>query len=49
MARVIGVVADTHIPDRLAEVPPRALQLLAENEVQTIQLQVHCLKRYPVI
>lgn len=36
MARVIGVVADTHIPDRLAEIPPRALQLLAENEVQTI-------------
>lgn len=36
MATTIGVVADTHVPDRLAEIPPRALRLLAEQGVQTI-------------
>lgn len=36
MTYVIGVVADSHIPDRLAEIPIRALELLAENEVHTI-------------
>jgi putative phosphoesterase len=36
VAKVIGVVADTHIPDRLAKIPSRALQLLADNEVQSI-------------
>jgi putative phosphoesterase len=36
VTKVIGVVADTHIPDRLTEIPARALQLLAENKVQTI-------------
>jgi D-glycero-D-manno-heptose 1,7-bisphosphate phosphatase len=36
MAEVIGVVADTHVPDRLNKIPSRALRLLADSEVQTI-------------
>lgn len=36
MPKVIGVVADTHIPDRLAKIPSRALRLLADKEVGAI-------------
>ncbi len=36
MTAIIGVVSDTHVPDRLAEIPPRALQLLKEHRVQRI-------------
>lgn len=33
---VLGVVADTHVPDRLASIPPQALKVLAENKVDAI-------------
>lgn len=33
---VLGVVADTHVPDRLTTIPPQALEVLATNQVDAI-------------
>jgi putative phosphoesterase len=36
VAALIGVIADTHVPDRLPQIPPGALEALAASGVQTI-------------